>query len=38
MIRVEASTMIDRPIEDVFAFLADFRSEPKFVPPSYGPS
>jgi uncharacterized protein YndB with AHSA1/START domain len=30
--RFEASTVIDRPIEQVFAFLADGENDPKFSP------
>jgi uncharacterized protein YndB with AHSA1/START domain len=30
--RFEASTVIDRPIEEVFAFLADGTNDPKFSP------
>jgi carbon monoxide dehydrogenase subunit G len=30
--RFEGTTVIDRPIEDVFAFLADGRNDPKFSP------
>jgi uncharacterized protein YndB with AHSA1/START domain len=30
--RFEATTVIDRPIEDVFAFLADGENDPKFSP------
>jgi carbon monoxide dehydrogenase subunit G len=30
--RFEATTVIDRPIEDVFAFLADGGNDPKFSP------
>jgi uncharacterized protein YndB with AHSA1/START domain len=30
--RFEATTVIDRPIEQVFAFLADGENDPKFSP------
>jgi uncharacterized protein YndB with AHSA1/START domain len=30
--RFEATTLIDRPIEEVFAFLADGENDPKFSP------
>ena len=30
--RFEATTVIDRPIEEVFAFLADGTNDPKFSP------
>ena len=30
--RFEATTVIDRPIEEVFAFLADGENDPKFSP------
>jgi uncharacterized protein YndB with AHSA1/START domain len=30
--RLEATTVIDRPIEEVFAFLADGENDPKFSP------
>lgn len=32
MIEVERGVVIQRPIEEIFAFLADFNNEPKFVP------
>jgi carbon monoxide dehydrogenase subunit G len=32
--RFEGSAVIDRPIEEVFAFLADGENDPKFSPGS----
>jgi uncharacterized protein YndB with AHSA1/START domain len=31
--RFESTVVIDRPIEEVFAFLADGETDPKFSPP-----
>ena len=32
MIKIERSVVINRPVEEVFAFVGDFNNEPKFVP------